>query len=185
MQYVKDLNVNMGQILNKLTQTKTNFNDLPPEIKEDILSYLCNSNAFTAASVCQEWKMMLGSRFTEEVDTRVIIGLGNNFADNIIRQTDKRKYRCNKSKNCHLSLSPEVMLKASADHKLNVHLEIVHNHNVTQVSKVDSKVVTKGLLCVKRFTLSGRNPLLFHQLEDLFKGLERGDKVMEHVELCY
>ena len=46
-------------------------NVVPTGIKLYILSYLCDSSAFVSASVCQEWKKILESRFKDE---EVIIG---------------------------------------------------------------------------------------------------------------
>ena len=141
------------------------FEKIPTEITTRILNYLCDSNVFTAFSVCVGWKDILGSRFTEKTVT-----IGRRCC--ISRCTD------------NMCLVKSEMLKAAATHKMDVHLVIRDS-----VREVDSKLLIDALTSVAGFSFIGNcscdnsylidececevNPLSNEQLGDLFKGLEK------------
>ena len=161
----------------KYIPTETPFEMIPTEIKTKILSYLCDTNAFTAASVCAEWKEILESRFTENVVT-----IGKRTCS----------YQCRDITKHSVSLENSNMLEAAATHKIDVHLSIDHS-----VREVDSKIITEALTSVSSFSIFGDcecdfnddmyvcdiHPLSVNQLEELFKGLEKKVEGMECVEL--
>jgi len=96
------------------------FDILPVELKTGILNYLCDTQAFTVASVCQEWKKILATKFEGR---KVIIGkhCNTHFRDN----------ECCK---------PEEMLKASKVLSLDVDLSLCH-----PVTEIEPKVITDAL----------------------------------------
>ena len=161
----------------KYIPTETPFEMFSTEIKTKILSYLCDTNAFTAASVCAEWKEILESRFTENVVT-----IGKRTCS----------YQCRDITKHSVSLENSNMLEAAATHKIDVHLSILHS-----VREVDSKVITGALTSVSSFSIRGDcecedngdmyecdiNPLSVDQLEELFKGLEKRVEAMEEVDI--
>ena len=95
----------------KYIPTETPFEMIPTEIKTKILSYLCDTNAFTAASVCAEWKEILESRFSENVVT-----IGKRTCS----------YQCRDTTKHSVSLENSNMLEAAATHKIDVHLSNIN-----------------------------------------------------------
>lgn len=176
---------------------------LPAEIKTRILNHLCNTDAFTAASVCHEWKKILESesRFTGKT-----VSLGKFDYNCRLPNDEHRCEQCSKDNQC---VNPEVMLKAITDHKIDIHLEI---HDPID-EEVDSKLIAAGLTSVSNLSLSGectcpsrgeydyypdmshdsdgvvhfanqwiRNPLSFDQLEETFKDIDKNEKIMERMD---
>jgi len=142
------------------------FTKLPMEIKTDILSYLCDAGAFVAASVCQEWSVILNKRLTEL--KKVNIG-----------KCCTNQYSCENN----VCFMPEEMLKASINLKLNIPLVICY-----PVTNVDSKLLSKGLASVSDFTITDlcdctdeffeHVPILTEdQAGDLFEILEKDSEI--------
>jgi len=169
----------------KYLPTEQSFNNFPAEIKRKTLDYLCDSHAFTSASVCQEWKEIFESRFTE-----LAVTIGKRCCAKNCR--DHRGFR-RSEKACQ-------MLKALATHRMDVDLSITH-----PIKQIDSKIVTQALTSVSKLTISSEenctcqygdgddsdsgececdlNPLTLEQLQDLFRALEKKDGIVEKVKL--
>merc|ERR1719186_1517596 len=139
------------------------FNDIfPTEIKNYILklSHPCDNGAYTVASVCQDWKRVLKSRFKEK---KVILD----------------KCKC-KGKDC---VKTEEMLKAALVHKIDSHLVIQK-----PVTGVDSKLLADALTSVSKFTITktwhGHFEIISDDQADyLIESISTGDKIMEEVNL--
>ena len=160
----------------KFLPTEPSFEMIPVEVKKNIFDYLCDSNAFIVASVCQEWKDILENRF---IDKELIIG-------------DRC---CNKKCTDNMCSGPSQVLKALATHKMDVDISINN-----PVKAIDPKIVTEALKSVSKFTINGvrtctcyyrnvqkcdcdLNPLSIDQFNDLFQGLENKENMVEEVEL--
>ena len=71
------VNEPLDDFLSKLKYLPTNpsFDILPTEIKTDIFSYLCDSGAFVAASVCYEWKEIIETRLKKVDGVEMLEGV--------------------------------------------------------------------------------------------------------------
>jgi len=142
------------------------FTNLPVEIKTGILSYLCDSGAFIAASVCQEWRDLL-------VKERL-----NKFKKVTIGKCCSNKYSCHNRK----CFKPKEMLEASITLKLNIPMVICY-----PVTNVDSKLLAEGLMSVSDFTITDDDVfmnmkiLTKDQTRELFESLENESKLESQV----
>jgi len=152
----------------KFISIDSSFNKLPAEIKTNILSYLCDSGAFVAASVSKEWKQILHKRL--ELLENVKIG---KHCTNVQECEDNK---------CFMA---EEILKASLTLKLGVPLAVCH-----PLIGLDSSLVVKGLTSASKLSIAGdcdtcANPgepvLTDEQYNQLIDGLE--NKEMKSVKL--
>ena len=80
--------------------------ELPPEIMEEILSYLCDAGAYIAASVCTTWENIVRNRFKEKT---IVIG-----------KHCSNKYECD---NINFFMPVEIF-KAGKIHKMDITINI-------------------------------------------------------------
>lgn len=138
------------------------FNDvIPTEIKEHILSlsFPRDADVFVAAAVCQDWKMILESRFGEQ---KMIF----------LSETDEY-------------VEAAELMGAAAAHKLDVHLVI--DKPVTEVdSKLVTEALTSvSKLTVKNNLVYNYDVEILsdEQFDHLFASMEKGEKIMDEVKL--
>jgi len=105
------------------------FEILPPEIKTGILGYLCDKEAFVAASVCQDWKDIL---FKTKLKNFKVVIIGKHCS------------KCEDNK-CFM---PEEILKASITLKVDIPLYICH-----PIPDVDTQVISEALTSVSKLII--------------------------------
>ena len=177
------VNEPLDDFLSKLKYLPTNpsFDILPTEIKTDIFSYLCDSGAFVAASVCYEWKEIIETRLKKVDGVEIGLHCSN-------------EYECEDKECCFM---PEEILKASIALKSDVPLSLCR-----PIPWVDSQLIAEGLASASSLIIKGKcdcatcgeddeddeddedEPTLTeNQFKRLFEALERKSDVMTSLKL--
>jgi len=167
----------------KYLPTDPSFDILPTEIKTDIFSYLCDSRAFVAASVCQEWKSIIERRLMKIEELTIGKHCSNEY--------DEDYDEC-EGNECFM---PEEVLKASIFLKLDIPLTICH-----PLRDVDSNIIVEALSSVSSLRIEGEcswctvesldeddeenQPIMRkREFKKLFKALNDRSEMMNSLEL--